>query len=297
MKKWLVRLVLAIAVVLLGLPLAVILAYTFLSHTNGDLISSGDVRRYRLYIPESYDPATPSPLVISLHAAFLSPGSQQRITGWNEVADREGFIVVYPQATGFPRTWRGLSDDEALARETRFFRDLIDKLSADFNIDAGRIYANGFSNGAAMTFKLSCTMADRIAAFGMVALPVSSWEQCYDRRPVSAILFQGSADPLVPYAGGANWLTESPLPAFEDWFAGWGERNRCDGIAVFTPASGISSRRYSNCAAGTEVVLYTLEGAGHVWPGGLQFAGDTMEPYTDSVDATVTMWQFFQGRW
>lgn len=287
MKKRIVRLAVAFVFVCVCAPAAVVLAYAFLSHTNGELVSSGETRRYLLHVPSVYDPETPAALVISLHGAWLSPGSQKRISGWSELADREGFIVVYPQAVGFPRTWQGLGGDAGLTRESRFFHDLIDKLSAEFNVDPARVFINGFSNGAAMTFRLSCAMADRVAAFGMVALPVSPWEQCRTSEPASAILFQGTADTFIPFEGGENWLTQGvPLPAFREWFAGWGARNQClEHARVTRPAEDVSLQEYSNCRQGTSAHMYVLEGAGHVWPGGMRFAGSFVGPYTDS-DAT-----------
>ena len=130
---------------------------------------------------------------MSLHGAYLWPGFQRRLSLWNEVADAQGFIVAYPAALGFPRLWRGQAPGPELAREVRFFADLIDELSVRFNIDSTRIYANGYSNGAAMTFMLSCTLADRIAAFGMVATAVVPWDWCEDRRPIPMIAFHGTA--------------------------------------------------------------------------------------------------------
>lgn len=296
MKKWIVRLAVTIATVCVGLPLVVVLAYAFLSKTNGELVSSGETRRYLLHVPSAYDPAIPVALVISLHGAWLSPGSQKRISGWNELADREGFIVVYPQAKGFPRTWEGLDSDAGLARETRFFDDLIDTLSAELNLDPAKVFINGFSNGAAMTFRLSCSMADRVAAFGMVALPVSPWENCQAASPASAILFQGTADTFIPFEGGENWMTQAPLPAFQDWFAGWGDRNQCQQHAVASrPAEDVRMQEYGNCSHGTSAHLYVLEGAGHVWPGGVRFPGPVVGPYTDSVNATERMWDFFRA--
>ena len=55
-----------------------------------------------------------------------------------------------------------------LGEDVRFISDLIDHLQAKYNIDPSRIYANGLSNGGGMSFVLSCTLSDRIAAVGMV---------------------------------------------------------------------------------------------------------------------------------
>jgi polyhydroxybutyrate depolymerase len=98
------------------------------------------------------------------------------ISRWNALADKEGFIVVYPggASEAWPRIWRA-NHGAGLPRDVRFIADLIDTLRTAYNIDPGRIYANGLSNGAGMAFVLSCTLADRIAAVGLVASALLPW--------------------------------------------------------------------------------------------------------------------------
>jgi len=105
MKRWIKRLVLGTFVTLAGLLLLLGGAYLYLDRTNAELTSMGVKRQYLLYVPASLQPGHRTPLVISLHGAWLYPAMQQRLTLWNKVADQHGFIVVYPRATGFPRSW------------------------------------------------------------------------------------------------------------------------------------------------------------------------------------------------
>src|SRR5712691_4782405 len=96
----------AFVLVIVGLVAAAAVAAMVLlfvyGETNGTLVSSGETRRYLLYVPKSYNPATPTPLVISLHAFGLTPVWQRQISRWNELADQSGFILVYPAGTGCP---------------------------------------------------------------------------------------------------------------------------------------------------------------------------------------------------
>jgi polyhydroxybutyrate depolymerase len=294
MKRWICRVSIVACSIAIGLLLLLVGTYALLSRTNTELVSSGETRKYQLHLPGSYDRSTPAPLIISLHGAWLYPGMQMRLTGWNDLADKEGFIVVYPRATGFPRVWR-LAPGPGLATEVRFFTDLIDEVSSEFNIDPTRIYVDGYSNGAAMTFMLSCALADRIAAFGMVATPIVPWEWCQDPQPVPMLAFHGTADRFAPYTGGENFLTSAPLPDMMTWFSRWGERNRCgDGPVNTALAPDVNLREYRDCAEGVATRFYTLHGGGHIWPGGLKLPEFGTGPYTDAIDATREMWDHFQ---
>lgn len=295
MKRWIKRIAIGLCTSVVGFMLLLLGAYAYLSRADGGLISSGEARRYRLHVPESYDPSVPAPLVISLHGAYLYPGMQQRLTGWDRLADKNGFVVAYPRARGFPRVWR-LAPGPDLATEQRFFSDLIDELSSKFNIDQARIYVNGYSNGAAMTFMLSCMLADRVAAFGMVATPIVPWDWCENQRPAPMLAFHGTADPFVPYGGGENFLTTDPLPSMETWFSRWGVRNRCGNEPAITVlAGGVTLREYRGCAQEATARMYTLEGSGHIWPGGLKLPEVGTGSYSAAIDATAEMWAFFQG--
>ena len=98
---------LAVAV---GLPLAFALGVlgwiSTVNRTNGSITSSGESRRYLLYVPSTYNRNRPIPLVISLHAASFWPALQMQVDRWNEEADKHGFLVVYPSAKGIRRFWR-----------------------------------------------------------------------------------------------------------------------------------------------------------------------------------------------
>src|SRR5687768_8679404 len=113
MKTLVVRFVSALFGFLLLLLLLLVAAYIYLSsRSNGEITSLGENRSYLLHVPDSYDPAISIPMIISLHGAFLYPGFQMRLTRWNELADEEGFIVVYPKAAGFPGSWRMTPGEE-----------------------------------------------------------------------------------------------------------------------------------------------------------------------------------------
>ncbi len=298
------RRTLALVLALLSLPLAVVLVEAVWFHlrnrNNGSIVSAGEKREYLLYVPQSYDATRPTPLVLSLHGGAGWPVLQRDLSRWNRLAERHGFIVAYPaghrlDGTG-ARVWRARLGTE-FTTDVRFISDLIDTLEQAYNIDPTRIYVNGLSNGGGMAFVLSCTLSDRIAAVGMVAaaqmLP-GSW--CTDHRPVPVISFHGTADAIVPYQGGTTLVwPDGSFPDVSQWTASWARRNRCGGDAVESAiAADVTRRHYPGCAGGADVVLFTIHGGGHTWPGGGPLPEWFLGPTSHSIDATRQMWAFFQ---
>ncbi len=292
----------AVVLVILGLlilaALVIGVLYVRANVTNGKIVSSGEDRPYLLFVPTTYDPATPTPLVISIHGYMEWPSHQAQISGWNELAEEDGFMVVYPEGVGFPRRWRTGSPSRAPEDplvDVRFISDLIDALARDYNIDPARIYANGLSNGGGMSFLLGCALADRIAAVGGVSGGyLYPMDECKPSRPVPMIVFHGTADPIVPYLGGPSRYFDLPFPVVPEWVAARATLNGCDLSPEVLPASGEASGvRYSGCADGAEVAFYTIEGGGHSWPGGEPLPEWITGTTTQDIDATRVMWDFF----
>ena len=287
--------------VILSAPLLLALfeaeSFRVANRENGAMISSGENREYLLYVPPGYDRSKPTALVISLHGAALWGAAQQETSQWNRVADKEGFIVVYP--SGFngngPRIWHE-DGGPRLARDVRFISDLIDTLKAHYNIDSSRIYANGLSNGGGMSFALSCLLSDRIAAVGMVgAAQLLPFRWCTNTTPVPMITFHGTADPAAPYKGGLSWVSTDRFPSIPRFTESWAKRNHCDASPVDSAVSPhVTRREYQHCADDAAVLLYTINGGGHTWPGGKPlpewFTGIT----TYEIDASQLMWEFFR---
>lgn len=297
MIKRLISLVLILLALIIALLVLLIAAYRMANRTNGSLVSSGEQRDYLLYVPESYDPAVPTPLVISLHGLVQWPANQMKLTHWNDLADRYGFIVVYPSGTHFPLRWAAggsLAGGSETERDVTFISDLIDKLEAEYNIDPARIYANGMSNGGGMSFVLSCALSERIAAVGLVAgAYLHPWEDCRPERQVPTIVFHGSEDPIVPYQGGSATPFHLSLPDIPTWVDTFAQRNGCDPVPEELLSQGeVSAIQYVQCDA--DVDFYTINGGGHTWPGGTRLPGFITGHTTSAFDATETMWDFFQ---
>ena len=269
------------------------------------LVSAGRLRCYHLYVPPGYDPAQPAPLVVSLHGYLLNPDVQAAISGWHELADREGFIVAYMQGTSYPRRWNaGDTWSAGEVDDVQFFRDLVDDLSDLVAVDRSRVYANGFSNGGGMSVRIGCDAADAVAAIGSVSGAVVDMSTCNPSRPVPVMAFHGTADWILPYDGGlmpsvllryAADLVKAPsyFVGAEQWVAILADLNGCDHTAETLPPQGdVQGRRYTGCEQGAEVILYTIDHGGHQWPGGGTIPGAGKN--TMQIDATEDLWRFFQ---
>jgi len=264
----------------------------------------GEQRSYRVHLPPAYDGKKALPLVLVLHGGGGEAEGMARITQFSEKADRKGFITVYPNGTGVLSgqflTWNaGNCCGPALDFKTDdvgFFRVLLEKLKKDFSIDSKRVYVTGLSNGGMMSYRLACELSGEIAAIAPVAGAMNV--ECKPAKPVSVILFHGTEDGHVRYDGGeplvrADWHPRSDRPVKET-VSLWAKFNGCSPRAQLSVKGHVIIERYSGCREGTEVVLYTIGGEGHTWPGGQRWAPWAAIP-TREISATDLIWEFFSN--
>ncbi|MHB8806281.1 MAG: extracellular catalytic domain type 1 short-chain-length polyhydroxyalkanoate depolymerase [Anaerolineaceae bacterium] len=267
-----------------------------LNRSSSTLLSGGMKRKYLLYVPSSYDPEKPTPLVVSMHGFKDYPTRQMRKSGWNNLAERKSFIVVYPLGSGIPPAWQLYDYKNPSANPTkdvRFISDLIDHLQKQYNIDRYRIYANGLSNGGGMSLALACTLSEQIAAIGsVVGAYFYPLDACQPTRPVPMIAFHGTADKLVSYTGGPSERLNYPFPSIPDFMEKLARHNGCTSAPVEQVLnSRVRSTSYYGAA---DVVLYTIEDGEHAWPVGDRLPRWLAGNASTDIDATHVMWEFFQ---
>jgi polyhydroxybutyrate depolymerase len=257
-----------------------------------------------LHLPPAYDGQNALPLVIALHGGGGNAQGAAEMTGMSAKADEEGFIVVYPEGTGRLKdrllTWNaGNCCGYALDNkedDVAFVQALIARLQQELKIDPRRVYATGISNGGMMAYRLGCELSDKIAAIAPVAGALNN-EECRPTQPVSVVIFHGTADEHVLYEGGKPEKKADPQDRVDKpvsyAVSFWVEHDRCPAIARKEEKGNVVRETYSGCQDGTEVILYTVKGGGHAWPGGGQgwLFGD--EP-TKEISATDVMWEFFR---
>jgi polyhydroxybutyrate depolymerase len=270
-----------------------------------DSIQVGGIKRtFHLHVPSTYTTNQPTSLVLAFHGGGGSGAGMPGLTGLDAVADENKFIAVYPD--GIEKHWNDGRVENPQVDDVAFISALIDTLAQQYNIDPHRVYAMGISNGAIFSNKLACALSDKIAAIGAVAgtLAANDDAHCTPKEIVSVIAFHGTADPLVPFDGGAvkGGLAGDVLGARET-AAHWASLNGCaanpsvSDMPDADPRDGTTAQRYEygGCRNGSAVTLYVIRNGGHTWPGGLQYLPAALIGKTSrDVNATQTMWQFFQ---
>lgn len=172
------------------------------------LTIDGETRNYYLHVPPGFDPSKPMPLVLVLHGHGDHAASVSRISGMDEKADKEGFIVAYPEATHWLGdrsfaawdTGNGLVPPGAHADDIGFLRKVIDTSSSEMPIDPNRVYLVGFSNGAMEAYRAGAEISDKLAAVVAVSGAMSGKEG-KPEFPISMLSIVGTADSGVPYTG------------------------------------------------------------------------------------------------
>ncbi len=257
-----------------------------------DLNSGGQMRKYRIHVPAGYRADQPAALVLGFHGNGSTADTFEGYSGFSAVADREGFIAVYPQGAGEIPTWE--IDAVTNNHDVQFVRDLIALLETRCSIDPARIYATGHSRGGGMANRLACDLSDRISAIGPVSGFYPPEGGCDPARGVAIIAFHGDSDPVVPYNGIGN--QNAPPAAYfsfgipiPQWASAWGARNGCaSGPSSILDETYLTGQAWSGCRDGADVVLYTIPGGGHGWPGGFTASAGVLS-------ATQMIWDFFEA--
>ena len=276
----------------------------------------GHERTYYLHLPPQGTPGKKYPLLIVLHGGGGNGKGMIKLTRgrFNELADRDSFIVIYPD--GINKHWNdgregietGYSSQENNVDDVAFLSALMDKMISEQHADEKRIYVTGMSNGAMMTYRAGCALGARIAAIAPVAgdIPEHLLQVCKPGKPVSVLAINNTNDPLMPYNGGevtgpfGRRKLGKVLSARESVIA-WVKTDGCEDPPMLTdvpdqdPSDGtrIQKECWANGRNHTEVILYTVDGGGHTWPGGLQYLGEGLVGKTSrDMNACDQIWEF-----
>jgi polyhydroxybutyrate depolymerase len=267
-------------------------------------------RTYIVHLPKGFDKKTSLPLVIALHGGGGQGKGMLKLSGFNEISDKNNFVVVYPD--GIKKQWNDGRDDFHLNRDindVKFISCLIDSLIVFYNIDSNRIYVTGISNGGIMSFRLACELSDKIAAFAPVAasMPLDPAYVCRPTGSIPAMIIFGDADPLVPFEGGDISLpligTRGKVIPVNDAVAYWIKNNKCNTLPAemskndADDGTELDKKIYSPANSQADVQFWLVKGGGHCWPGGAQYLPKSIIGISSKeFDASEEIWKFFSGK-
>ena len=273
----------------------------------------GRERSYIVHLPPKEKMNGPLPLLFHLHGGGGTAKGTPGLTfgRFNTLANRDGFIVVYPNAIN--KNWNdGRKLENVLAwkediDDVGFITAIVDELNQKHNIDSTRIFTTGMSNGGFMSSRLLCDRANifRGGAILTASLSKDYLSQCKPEKPMAIMVMNGTDDPLVPYNGGQVMVfrkTRGEIVSTDEYVAFWKDKNDCevnqdkvDLPDIADDGTTVSVSKYSDCKEEGALVLYTVDGGGHTWPGGKQYLGERWIGKTNrDIVACDVIWDFFK---
>jgi poly(hydroxyalkanoate) depolymerase family esterase len=282
--------------------------------TSGNYTGPEGNQHYQLYVPSSYTPGTPMPLVVALHGCTQTADSFRALTHWDTQAEAKGFIVVFPQqdASNNQFTCWNFFQDSSMHRsagDPARIAEVTSLIERTYTIDRYRVFATGLSAGGAMASVLGATYPDMFAAIGIgsgceyaatatcagykSADPTQAGHRAYSEM---FIAFQGDADTTVPPANAdqlvQQWLLTDDL-ADDGAANGSVSSSPAKTNFGFTPGGRSYTMRTYNDSHRAELAQYwVVRGMKHAWSG-----GDASQAFSDpsGPDETAAMYAFFSS--
>ena len=262
------------------------------------LESDNSSREFFIYIPEKYTSGrSPAALLLSLHGYTSTARTNLGYSGFQSLAEGEGFLVVYPQGSILPTTqethWNvggwtvGSETDDVL-----FIRQLLDHLEHNLSLDVSRIYSTGMSNGGFMSYEIACQLSERIAAIASVtgSMTPQTYAKCNPKRAVPVLQIHGLRDFVVPYAGNDIMTPINEVMLY------WSRENSCSSeyekLSISDSTGdgfGGTRERFKSCNNNSSVELITLDAMGHEWP----IANSVYRSH--DLDAAEIIWEFLSS--
>ena len=260
-------------------------------------------RKYIVYTPAAYAsrPRQTFPVVVNYHGGGMTMREQMLYTQMNRSADREHFIVVYPQGVnqdwnvGFGMDYKDGSDDIG------FTAAMLDQIAREYRVDRARVYATGLSRGGFFSLRVAAELPQLFAAVASVGAPMPRPVMAHhvSRVKVGVMLMHGSADSIAAYDGKAGDGKASGYLSAPDTYQYWLKHND---LGAARPSSrtierdrgdGAEITHVEQGADGVSVALVTVRDGGHSWPGADPFnVGLPLGKTSRVIDANATIWEF-----
>jgi polyhydroxybutyrate depolymerase len=274
----------------------------------------GSRRSYLVHVPPIHAPQHPLPLVVAIHGAFETAKDMEKRTGFSDLADQEGFVVVYPNGFGLfglLQHWNaGHCCGKAAADgidDVGFLMEVIEDAKKRLPIDPERIYMVGFSNGGMLALRFAAEKTGTLSALAAVAATIGSstpgdaplWRMPDPLAPLPLIFFHGLADEAIPAQGGISPKRggEQSFFSVDESTDFWIRNNGChpDPIIEDLRSGAVHMQTWQGCDQDASVKLYLLENWKHVWPGSHYTADLDMQNPLQDFNAAAIIWNFFKA--
>ena len=272
-------------------------------------LSGGLEREYMLYIPQSAEKN--SPLVFMLHGLGSTHTIIMNYSQMNQVADKHGFVVCYPQgirgAENTRHTKKGTpfwnvgyeTHKNETVDDVSFIKSLAIYLQQEYNLDPEKTFCAGMSNGGDMSYLLGCEAPDIFKAIAPITGCMMGWiyESCNKNDPVPVFQVHGTADKTTYYDGDVDNRDKwGVYMGVETTINFWVDRNECKEINIDTlpdidrnDGSIVITEKYTGGRNNNEVWFYKVINGDHEWP-----PGWPVKSGNGDLNTSEEIWKFFQ---
>lgn len=297
---------------------------------GGTVKNSSGTLGYKLWVPSGYRKDRPRPLVLMLHGCMQTAEDLASISGMNELADKNNFLVAYPEQAAAANplrcwNWFDPKHQSREAGEPSLIAAVVADVRSSHSIDSKRVYVVGISAGGAMAvvmvaaypeifaglgviagieYKAGTTVQAGLAVMklagpdpnqqGLVAFEAIQKSPGRSKKRIPVIAFQGTKDPYVSPLNTEQLITQ--WAQTNDYLD---DRKDNDSVSIRSPKetkgwvpNGYSFTKYSYYDGAKHLLMekWLVEDLGHAWPGS-RVANQFADP--KGPNATAEMWRFF----
>lgn len=278
-----------------------------------DMTFRGFRRDFLVHVPANFSPHESYPLVIVVHGAFSSASAFAEITGFSDLADKEGFIISYANGVGilgFLRHWNAgfccAFAAENKIDDTGYLKQIIKSTSKSLSIDQDKIFLVGFSNGGMLVHRFATEYPNYPRSVAIVSATVGAidvnvnpeWKLKPPTTAVSVFLAHGKADDSIPFEGGSGQGSNEELSfySFEKSTEFWLKVNQCTHTneTRYTREKAVEIKTWESCRENKNAVSYSLANWDHRWPGIYHTSKLSPDDLLFNYDLTKEIWEFFK---
>ena len=235
-------------------------------------------------------------MLVSLHPFTLDPRNWDAYSELAAAGTARGYLVVTPLGSQPGPRWAVPGGLATGIDDIGFVSALLDGLEDTACIDRNRVFAAGFSAGAAMSQALTCTLPWRFAAVAASG-GANLTSLCPASPPVDTLVLHGTADPIAPPSGSTVPFAPPNGLHIDDVVATDAARAGCDPVpTISAPAASTVVDRYTGCD-GHRVEYWRMIGSGHTWAGATTspFVGLVTGPTSTAFSANDVALDFFDA--